>query len=234
VARKKIEIAICCLRQIIVELWKFLLISVNLDVGSLGSTENVQTIFELRTNDSRILSTHSSLTPGLPLLLRTWTLQVIYSASFDNPLPVHIIFYSSVYSSLFIVFSPPPPHFPPPKRSQTLKRVSTVTYVCRYHPRYLHLMPPVHKMHTCEPTVEVTYPPIWLWRSTITEYNFGSYWFSEVQYLLAWVLTGTSTVAAIRTSTLLTSWAACRGRAHDITMMNRSFFYVRQTQPERQ
>jgi hypothetical protein len=30
----------------------------------------------LRTNDSWILSTHSSLTPGLPLLLRSWTLPV--------------------------------------------------------------------------------------------------------------------------------------------------------------
>jgi hypothetical protein len=28
----------------------------------------------LRTNDSRIVSTHSSLTPALPLLLRSWTL----------------------------------------------------------------------------------------------------------------------------------------------------------------
>jgi hypothetical protein len=30
----------------------------------------------LRTNDARIVSTHSSLTPGLPLLLRSWTLPV--------------------------------------------------------------------------------------------------------------------------------------------------------------
>jgi hypothetical protein len=28
----------------------------------------------LRTSDARIVSTHSSLTPGLPLLLRSWTL----------------------------------------------------------------------------------------------------------------------------------------------------------------
>jgi hypothetical protein len=30
----------------------------------------------LRKNDARIVSTHSSLTPGLPLLLRSWTLPV--------------------------------------------------------------------------------------------------------------------------------------------------------------
>jgi hypothetical protein len=30
----------------------------------------------LRTNDARTVSTHSSLTPGLPLLLRSWTLPV--------------------------------------------------------------------------------------------------------------------------------------------------------------
>jgi hypothetical protein len=33
--------------QIIVKLWKFSLTSVDHDVDSLGSTENVQTIFEL-------------------------------------------------------------------------------------------------------------------------------------------------------------------------------------------
>jgi hypothetical protein len=49
VARKQIELATCSLRQIIVKLWNFLLISVDVDVGSLGSTENVQTIFELLT-----------------------------------------------------------------------------------------------------------------------------------------------------------------------------------------
>jgi hypothetical protein len=47
VARKQIELATCSLRQITVKLWKFLLTSVDLDVVSLGSTENVQTIFEL-------------------------------------------------------------------------------------------------------------------------------------------------------------------------------------------
>jgi hypothetical protein len=30
----------------------------------------------LRTNNARIVSTHSSLTSGLPLLLRSWTLQI--------------------------------------------------------------------------------------------------------------------------------------------------------------
>jgi hypothetical protein len=48
VARKQIELATCGLRQITVKLWKFfLLTSVDLDVDSLVSTENVQTIFEL-------------------------------------------------------------------------------------------------------------------------------------------------------------------------------------------
>jgi hypothetical protein len=35
------------LRQITEKLWKFLLTSLDLDVGSLGSTDNVETIFEL-------------------------------------------------------------------------------------------------------------------------------------------------------------------------------------------
>jgi hypothetical protein len=47
VARKQIELATCGLRQITAKLWKFFVISVDLNVGSVGSTDNIQTIFEL-------------------------------------------------------------------------------------------------------------------------------------------------------------------------------------------
>jgi hypothetical protein len=50
VARKQIELVTCGLR--------------------------IVDFVELRTNDARIVSTHSSLTPGMPLLLRSWTLPV--------------------------------------------------------------------------------------------------------------------------------------------------------------
>jgi hypothetical protein len=43
--RKQIELATCGLRQIIVKLWKFLLTSVDLDVGSLGSTEKGNSLY---------------------------------------------------------------------------------------------------------------------------------------------------------------------------------------------
>jgi hypothetical protein len=49
-ARKQIEVATCGLRR----------------VDFVG----------LRTSDAQIVSTHSSLTPVLPLLLRSWTLPV--------------------------------------------------------------------------------------------------------------------------------------------------------------
>jgi hypothetical protein len=42
--------------------------------GSNNSREARRVDFVgLRTNDARIVSTHSSLTPGLPLLLQSWT-----------------------------------------------------------------------------------------------------------------------------------------------------------------
>jgi hypothetical protein len=45
--------------------------------GSNNSCEARRVDFvELHTNDARIVPTHSSLTPGLPLLLRSWTLPV--------------------------------------------------------------------------------------------------------------------------------------------------------------
>jgi hypothetical protein len=45
--------------------------------GSNNSREARRVDFVgLRTNDARIVPTHSSLTPGLPLLLRSWTLPV--------------------------------------------------------------------------------------------------------------------------------------------------------------
>jgi hypothetical protein len=47
VARKQIQLATCDFRQLIVKLCKFSVTSVDLDVGSLGSTENIRTIFEL-------------------------------------------------------------------------------------------------------------------------------------------------------------------------------------------
>jgi hypothetical protein len=46
-ARKQIDLATCGLLQIRAKLWKFLLTSVDLGVGYLGSTDSVQTIFEL-------------------------------------------------------------------------------------------------------------------------------------------------------------------------------------------
>jgi hypothetical protein len=58
-------------------------------MGSLGGAENVQTIFELlpfsvEHGDSRLLSAHSSLTHGLPLLLRSWTLPVSTKRIFQS------------------------------------------------------------------------------------------------------------------------------------------------------
>jgi hypothetical protein len=45
--------------------------------GSNNSREARRVDFVgLCTNDARVVSTHSSLTPGLPLLLRSWTLPV--------------------------------------------------------------------------------------------------------------------------------------------------------------
>jgi hypothetical protein len=45
--------------------------------GSNNSREaRRENFIGLRTNDARIVSTHTSLTPGLPFLLQSWTLSV--------------------------------------------------------------------------------------------------------------------------------------------------------------
>jgi hypothetical protein len=46
-ACKQIQLATCGLRQIIEKLWKLFTDSIDLDMVSVGSTENVQTIFKL-------------------------------------------------------------------------------------------------------------------------------------------------------------------------------------------
>jgi hypothetical protein len=51
--------------------------ALNVERGSNNSREARRVDFVgLRTSDARIVSTHSSLTPGLSLLLRSWTLPV--------------------------------------------------------------------------------------------------------------------------------------------------------------